>query len=155
MTLGHFYRAILTCIARYCYRKLFVRLCIRQSVCLTTQARITKSSSTDSARTRFQIRSYQEIQKGSPQVKALNESVVEKNRKFQPLSRRISKTVQDSIKVSQPNQRENRIWREIVIQGHSSCILGSLKSRLRTVYRYIIMPASFQKKCMADAVSGR
>jgi len=44
--------------------------------------------------------------------------------------------------VSQTNQRESRIWREISIYGHSkSCILGSLKSRRGTPYRHIIMLA--------------
>jgi len=41
-----------------------------------------------------------EIRKGSPRVRALNEKGVGKIRNFQPVSRRISQTVQDRTKVT-------------------------------------------------------
>ena len=58
----------------------------------TTQARITKSSPTDSTRTLvFGVKNYLEIRKGSPRARALNESGVGKILNFQPISRRIQK----------------------------------------------------------------
>jgi len=67
----------------------------------TTQARITKSSPTDSPRTLvFRINIHPEIRKGSPRARALNESGVGKIRNFQPISHRISETVQDRTKVT-------------------------------------------------------
>jgi len=41
-----------------------------------------------------------EIQKSSPRMRALNESWVGKIRNFQPISRRVSETVQDRTKVT-------------------------------------------------------
>jgi len=65
---------------------------------LTTQARITKSSPTNSPRTLvFTIKIHPEIRKGLPRARALNESGVHN---FQPISRRISKTLQDRTKVT-------------------------------------------------------
>jgi len=60
----------------------------------TTQARITKSSPTDSPKTLvFGIKVHPEIRKGSPRARALNESEVGKIRNFQPISRHTSETV--------------------------------------------------------------
>jgi len=66
----------------------------------TTQARITKSSSMDSPRSgkdsQFLRQKVEpEIWKGSPRAMASNESGVGKIHNFQPISRRISETVQD------------------------------------------------------------
>jgi len=91
--------------------ELSVRLSVRPSdvgtvsKLKTTQVRITKSSPTDSARTlAFGIKLRPEIRKGSPSARALNESAVGKIRNFQPISRRksgrVSETVQDTIKVT-------------------------------------------------------
>jgi len=60
-----------------------------------------KSSPTDSPGTLvFGVKNHSEIRKGSPRARALNESGVEKIRNFQPISRRISETVQDMTKVT-------------------------------------------------------
>ena len=82
-----------------------VRLSVSPSVtrrhCVkTTQARITKSSPTDSPKTLVFGIKKPEIGKGSPRERALNQSGVGKIRNFQPISRRISETVQDSTKVT-------------------------------------------------------
>ena len=45
-------------------------------------------------------KSHPEIRKGSPRARALNESGVGKIGNFQPISRRISETVQDRTKVT-------------------------------------------------------
>jgi len=67
----------------------------------TTQARITKSSPTDSPRTLvFGIKNHIEIRNGSPRARALNERGVRKIRNFQTISGRISETVQDRTKVT-------------------------------------------------------
>ena len=81
---------------------LFVRPSVtRWYYAKTTQARIMKSSPTDSARTRFRDKKVQpEIRKGSPRAMALNETGVGKIRNFQPITRRISETVQDGTKVT-------------------------------------------------------
>jgi len=72
---------------------LSVRLSVTCWHCVkTTQGRIMKSSPTVSQR--------EEIQKGSPRARALNESGEGKIRNFQPISRHISETVQDMTKVT-------------------------------------------------------
>ena len=60
------------------------------------QARITKSLPMDITRTLvWAVKVHPEIQQGSPRARALNESGVGKICNFQPISRRISETVQD------------------------------------------------------------
>jgi len=46
------------------------------------------------------VKNRPEIRKGSPRARALNESGVGKIRNFQPITRRISETVQDRTKVT-------------------------------------------------------
>jgi len=84
-----------------------VRPSVRPSICLsvtltrwhcvkTTQARITKSSPTDSPRTLvFGIKNSSRNSKGYTPSMALNERGVGKIRNFQPITRSISETVQD------------------------------------------------------------
>ena len=86
----------------------------RLSIChcfKMTQASITKSSPSDtsglpqdSALRIYKV--HPEIQKGSPRVRTLNESVVGKTGKFQPTSCHISKKVQDRTKVTTDHLEE-------------------------------------------------
>ena len=65
------------------------------------QARITKSLPMDITRTLvWAVKVHPEIQQGSPRARALNESGVGKIRNFQPITHRISETVQDRTKVT-------------------------------------------------------
>jgi len=65
------------------------------------QARVTRSSSMNSAKTLvFKIKSSSRNLKGFTRVRALNESGVGKIRNFQSISRRMSEMVQDSTKVT-------------------------------------------------------
>ena len=86
--------------------RLSVRPSVRLSVChwhwvKTTQARITKSSPTDSPMILvFGIKNSSRNSKGVPRARALNESGVGKIRNFQPITRRISETIQDRTKVT-------------------------------------------------------
>jgi len=67
----------------------------------TTQARITNFSPTDSTKTLVLAKKAKpEVPKGSPLARALNESGVGKIRNFQPITRRISETVEDRTKVT-------------------------------------------------------
>jgi len=65
-----------------------------------TQARITKSSPTDSPGTLVFGIKINPIRKGSPRERALNESGLWKIRNFQPITRRISETVQGRTEVT-------------------------------------------------------
>jgi len=67
----------------------------------TTQAKITKSSPTDSPRSSLgDKKADPEIPKSSPLARALNDSGVGKIRNFQPINCRISDVVQDRTKVT-------------------------------------------------------
>ena len=77
----------------------------------TTQARITKSSPTDSPRTLvFGFKSSSRKSKCSPRARALNESVVGKIRNFQPISRRISEAVQDRPTINDYSRIRSFDW---------------------------------------------
>ena len=74
---------------------------LRASIIAAKTPARTKSSPVDSPRTLvLALKVHPEIQKGSPGARALNEGGVGKICNFQPVSRRISETVQDSSKVT-------------------------------------------------------
>ena len=77
----------------------------------TTQARITKSSPTDSPRTLvFGLKTHPENRTGSPRARALNESGVGKICYFQPISHRISESfIQKFERVPPERGRQTRV----------------------------------------------